>query len=155
MSAEDVLLFRSRGLKAAQIDTLRRLSENMPHQVPARIILIGYYFAKSREQRAGGIAADEWLECVLWLARHSPWVDTLRGPFGKIAALEYPIEFATLKSIWKSHINTTPSEARILTNAAAFFSIDDPRLSRELLRRATALDPNDDMIMMVLAQLRA
>src|SRR5207247_11471016 len=121
--------------------TMEQYLVSNPHDLDVRSQVILYYFANGvREQRLGHI---------LWLIANHPESDAAvfasQGVSPRPNPLNDAADYARVHALWRQHASAHPNDARVLGNAAQFFSQpggDFPEAERLLLRVRTMENGN-------------
>jgi hypothetical protein len=138
-------------LTASNLERLERLCSDDPGALVAHLILISYYSFVEHRLRTPESATNRRRH-ALWMVRNAPWCGVLTNAEGMITS-EDPAAFSAAKSLWREHIAGQSNDARILVNAAVFFSSDEPDHSLSLLHRARTLGPLDPGVASLLFRL--
>ncbi len=111
-----------------------------PHAVDPRARLLGYYFI---QRLSSDDAKRDRIAHVLWMIENQPAHELTATPYCQaLVAFEADL-YAQGKAAWAKHTGPEQPDARILGNAAAFFTLSDFKACADLLTRAAALDPKE------------
>jgi len=125
-----------------------------PDNRAAREKLITYYFRANLMSRAPGLE-ERREQHIFWLIEHHPDSELAGSPEAGIqpVGLSGSTEgYQHGKQLWLQQVETHPENLRVLCNAAAFVSLWDSKVGRELLEKALILDPSDARASSMLAQ---
>jgi hypothetical protein len=125
-----------------------------PDNLSARARLINYYFDAAITSRTPELEEKREKQ-VFWLIEHHPESEVAGEPESKIMPIGMSGStegYQHGKQLWLAEVEKYPDNQRVLSNAAQFFSSFDRKLGRELLERASALDPSDMLTSSKLAQ---
>ncbi len=135
----DLALART-NLNATEAARLEGFLESNPSDLIARTKLLGYYMQRSftdddaRQRKA--------VHC-LWIIRHRPEAEIAGLPFCHIERVLDAASYRKAKSLWDKQIKRYSDETTVLSNAAHFYSMEDPRSSIALLKRLQKLEPRN------------
>src|SRR4029079_4963599 len=115
-------------MSAQQVEQLESGLRKNPDDLAARKNLIYFY------ERANNV--DSRRPHILWLIEHHPDYELL-----ELSQVRDPQGYATARQLWLSHTARTDANVSVLSNAAAFFEVQDKVLAEELLLRARMLQP--------------
>ena len=153
------LVKQGEALSADDAAALERGLEQRPDDVDARVRLLGYHKARSRERYAAatteerlalgrtplmggpGSLHDSCAPHALWLAANAPRAPAAAHPLVHFHMTE-PV-YAELSAIWRGHAAADPPDATLLAHAIAFFWTANEIFADELLARAEQLLPGD------------
>jgi hypothetical protein len=119
-----------------------------PHDDEQRAVLVGWLFPRQADPR--------WRECrrghVLWFVEHHPGTKFAGTPHATFHPVVDPDGFTAASDLWRKHVDEHARDARVLANAARFFSFAEPARARRLLKQARALEPSEPEWMSELAR---
>jgi hypothetical protein len=120
----------------------KRLTQN-PDDFAVRLKLIAYAM---REDRAGLEESQRSrADLVLWLVENRPDSEILGSPYAVFQRKQLsPDQLARAMKLWDSAAKARPADARVMWNAANFYSAIDDRLHRVSLEMAVALAPGNE-----------
>jgi len=125
-----------------------------PDNLTARERLITYYFYQLIASRSS-VLEEKREKHVFWLIEHHPESELAGSPEAEIMPMGFSgsIEgYGRGKQLWLLQVETYPDNQQILRNAARFLSLSDGKLAKDLLEKASALDPSDAETTSSLAQ---
>jgi hypothetical protein len=129
-------------LSPEQVEHFDGLSSADPTDSSLHILLLGAYSLK-RFQSEPVRHAREFH--VLALIRDFPTSPVVGTPHAGLDALREGEAYREAKRLWLKHVEEQPTDARILGNAAIFFTIHDRTVAGEFFRKAKALEPENLM----------
>jgi len=139
------MMYESSHLDPAEVKRLEALVEQTPDDLLSRAVLIGHYYYKSgaEEFRAEHV---NWQKHMRWLVENKP-AEPLLGKIGDmvIDGLD-PVFYKDLSALWGQKIESEPSNAQILANAAACSMISDLPQARRFIIRAMLIAPDDNEV---------
>ncbi len=125
-----------------------------PDNLTAREWLISYYFQAALRSKEPDLE-ERREEHVLWLIEYHPESQLAGSPEAGILDLGSPKTSAAYqrgKQLWLEQVAKHPDSAQILRNAAMFLLLEDRATARELLEKASLLNPSDSFVSSMLAQ---
>lgn len=119
-------------LTAEAAAALEQQIEQNPDDVTARTKLLGYYFT--------GPPGEARRKHALWFIRNKPEHEIHALPYAELDAQEDTEAYSQGKSAWIGHLTREPDNLKLLEHSARYFLRCDPKLARESLEKALALD---------------
>jgi len=152
--SEAVMYMASRNLTPEGAQKLEEGLVAKPDDLDSRILLIAYYFrARIRAEGDGGEFEKKRVPHVFWLIENCPDVQVAGSPEAGIdLAGRNPEDYLRGKQLWLQQVEKYPANARVLRNAAQYFSLWDKQLGRQLLEKALLLNPSDIETISMLAR---
>jgi hypothetical protein len=141
-------------ISASAAATLEDKLETNPDDLGARAQLLDYYFVLRISNRSADIEHKREAH-IFWLIENHPESDLAGTPQAEIMPIERVGSadgYQRAKQMWLEQVEKHRSDTNVLRNASSFFTISDPKLSRDLLDRAALADPADRETMAMLAQ---
>jgi len=130
------------GMKLS-VEDAQQLEETLKHKpddLSIRAKLLGYYSSRHlRSEWIDGIAERE----VLWVIEHHPEARLAGLPYAQFDANSNPSAYQAGAALWKQQVSVRTNEAPVLRNAANYFLLHDPALAEELLKKGSALEPQN------------
>jgi hypothetical protein len=118
-----------------------------PDDLSVRARLISHYFQDATAQLR--------ISHVLWVIQHHPGSKLAGSTVARVApahdVLSTRSDYESVRSAWIRQIDANPAQPDILGNAAAFFEMEEPSRSEELLKRALRLQPENKFRLAALA----
>jgi tetratricopeptide (TPR) repeat protein len=125
-----------------------------PDNLAAREHLIKYYFYEMIASRSS-VLEEKREQHVFWLIEHYPQSELAGSPEAEIMPMGFSGSmegYERGKQLWLQQVEKHSDNQRILRNAARFFSLTEGKLAKDLLEKASALDPTDAQTASALAQ---
>lgn len=134
---------------------LSRLGHDLPHaqavelesqvtssndELALRLLLVGHYFPGKRQSKA---AETVRFDHILWLIENAAEFETTGSPFCVVLKRSDPDRYEQAQCLWLSKVQANPNNAKILANAASFFTLNDATLSEKLLKQGQGLEPEN------------
>lgn len=107
------------------------------NDVDARVRLVGFYFLRFSPENHRRRA-----EHLAWLAEHRP--DIGLGGFGYIDEEQAPEGHEATRRAWVAAAARADADVRVLDNAATFLGFKRPEEAEPILRRAAAIEPENE-----------
>ena len=126
-------------LTAEQVAEMEEQLKKNPHDLQLRTKLLGYYFLKHERDPSVRPTRDAH---VLWLIEHHPDEPILAAPHGILSLGYCSPQQDKATTLWNKHIERRGDELAILYNAANSYTFINQSRAIELLKRASAIDPN-------------
>jgi biopolymer transport protein ExbD len=120
-------------LSTADVDALEAKLVEDPEDFSARRDLLAYYGFRDRGAKA---------KHVLWIIEHHPEFSG-NGPEMSLDPIQEGSAYRQGKALWLQAAKDHPTNALILGNAAAYFTIYDKAAAEDLLTKAQALEPRN------------
>ncbi len=118
-----------------------------PDDLSIRASLISHYFQHA--------TAQPRISHILWVIQHHPGSKLAGSPVTRIGpsqnVLNTRSDYESVRTAWIRQIDANRDQPDILTNAAAFFEIEEPSRSEVLLKRALRLQPENKFRLAALA----
>ena len=118
-----------------------------PDDLSIRARLISHYFQHA--------TAQPRISHILWVIQHHPGSKLAGSPVTRIGpsqnVLNTRSDYESVRTAWIRQIDANRDQPDILTNAAAFFEIEEPSRSEVLLKRALRLQPENKFRLAALA----
>ena len=133
-------------LSQEQVRDLEMKFEKDPSDVISRIKVLGYY---SRKSMLNAGAREPHLKQVRWFVQNYP---EFYSHSMNIHASVNPEGYVEIKKRWLETVDRYPTNTTVLGNTAKFLLQSDRKLTRELLEKAQALEPQDPKWPMALGQ---
>jgi len=143
-----------RDLTEEQAKAAEEKLQSDPDNLTLRAALIRYYFRAMLASRKEDIEAKREPH-IFWLIEHHPDSRLAGSPEARIDPIGFMGSVDSYqhgKELWLAQAEKHPDSARVLENAAAFVSLHERKLGRELLEKALALDPTNLQAASLLAQ---
>jgi hypothetical protein len=121
-----------------------------PTNLACRILLLGYYFLRSRLSESDRRLRHKHL---LWIIENEPCAPIAGDAHCSLTPDEDPAILAQARQFWHAHVALHGAEPAVLGNAADFFTLLDVKLSQELTKKAQVLEPDNPKWAERLAQL--
>ncbi len=139
------------GRKLTEADVVKLESELNQDQsnVECRVKLIAFYFGRHfNDKRILPTLAKH----ILWFIENNPEHEILNVPetAGMTLANDHQV-FSSLKNAWELRVVESWGDAKLLANAANFFTLVDKRRVIRLLERAVELEPENKRMLERLA----
>jgi hypothetical protein len=134
-----------RQLSAEVVKELEEGLKTKPNDQTAREKLIRHYFIASLTSRSPEIE-EKREQHILWLIEHHPESELAGSPEASILPMGSDGDsegYKRGKQLWLQQVEKHPEDKAIVSHAAHFVGLNDPRTGRELLEKALALDPGD------------
>ncbi len=125
-------------LSADEVADLEKKLLQTPDDLAARTQLLGFYFTNR-----SGEASQARVEHVVWIILNHPDSPIAGTPYAHINAILESDAYARARSAWMQQIELHENDALVHGNAAKFFTLSDRELAKELLEKASELDPAD------------
>ena len=125
-----------------------------PDNLTAREWLISYYFQASLWSKAPELE-ERREEHIFWLIEHHPESQLAGSPEAGILEMgssQRSAAYQRGKQLWLEQVTRHPDSAQILRNAGMFVFSEDRDIARELLEKASLLNPSDFLTSFMLAQ---
>jgi tetratricopeptide (TPR) repeat protein len=125
-----------------------------PDNLAARERLIKYYFYEMIASQSS-VLEEKREKHVFWLIEHHPNSELAGSPEAEIMPMGFSGSMEGYehgKHLWLEQVEKDPDNQQTLRNAARFFSLSEGKLTRDLLEKASALDPGDAETSSALAQ---
>jgi hypothetical protein len=136
---ERIVRLRCRGFLETDAQRCEQHLEAQPEEFVLRLALLGYYFTRASHFPADRAARQRH---SLWVIEHRPETEVAGSPNCYIAPKEGE-PYRRAKELWLRHAGEPGVTAKVLGNAANFFTINEPSLSKRFLKRAMSLDPEN------------
>ncbi|HMB95998.1 MAG TPA: hypothetical protein VKK61_08170, partial [Tepidisphaeraceae bacterium] len=121
----------------AQCRELEIQVKQHPDDAEARAELLGYYLVLEYDSPTARVARREH---AMWMIRNSSTDSfTGRGFCGFDPVID-PEGYAKARELWMQQLNDAHQPLTVLSNAANFFELHDPKEAETLLRRGMAAD---------------
>jgi hypothetical protein len=105
-------------LNPQQAERCERDCQQQPDDCALRLLLLGYYFIRSRVFEGDRRAFQRH---VLWVIEHAPELARTGTPPLYLDPVEEAEVYEQAKRLWLRHVEVSPQNATILGNAARFF----------------------------------
>ncbi|PQO34346.1 hypothetical protein DTL21_12520 [Bremerella cremea] len=138
--AENEISHLGREMTASEAETFEARSRETPQDLAIRILLLTYYFAIQQESIATQQAR---MRHVVWLIENAPESTTAGSPVASVLRRSDPESYEVAQRIWRKQVARHADQPRVLGNAAAFFTLNDPVESESLLQQAKSLEPEN------------
>ncbi len=126
-----------------------RVSRN-EHETALRLALSGYYTMGQYESKQARIARRDH---ILWLIENAAEVEACGCPECQLNKHEDPEGYRQAKELWLAAVENSSDNANILANAARFFTLNDRKISEQLLMQGSSLQPEEHHWQQELGQL--
>jgi hypothetical protein len=125
-----------------------------PDNLDSREKLISFYFMEMVTSRKSELE-EKREQHIFWLIAHHPESQLAGSPEAEIipmGPLNSTEAYQRGKRLWLQEVEKSANDKRILRNAARFLALMDGATSRDLLEKASAIDPSDPETASSLAQ---
>ena len=148
MAELDLLLQPAHGSELTSdqaTDLEKRLSQD-PEDLRARAQLVGYYGTLRAKGDSSEAATRLRYHLLWWIERHPESYVGIAGDFSPKRNGGDTAPLLEAERLWRKQIDLHPKNAKVLSNAAAFFysSKDDLPQAIELMKRCTVLEPRKE-----------
>lgn len=141
-------------LTSKEADIMEEGLKTNPDNLTSREALIRFYFVASIESENPGLR-EKREPHIFWLIEHHPESELAGSPEAGIMPMGFSEDteaYQRGKELWLQQVEKHPGNVRIVRHAAQFVWLFDRKLGRELLEKASLLDPTDAHTTAMLAQ---
>ena len=134
------LAHSGRKLSSDQVEKFETKAAEGGLSVGGRTRLIGYYYAKGRDDTE---AREARARHVLWFVENRPEAEVLRSHSARLEPRSDLPAYLQAKALWMKYLEESPDNLEIMANAAEMFRYGDGDLCIEILKAAEDLDPDN------------
>ncbi len=134
------LITEGRNLKEEEVKALENQLEKEPSNLEIRSKLLAYYFSKSLKDKS---VREKYQKNIIFLIKNFPKEEIFQHSEAHLNHILDKEAYIEAKNLWLENLKKYPEDIKIITNAAAFFTLSDKDISKELYIKAKKIEPEN------------